>query len=102
MLAEPSNISHQYLLQIHWVWEYKQTTDVSWSAYTDTSDIVNSALMHGPDPCYKSQISVLTRRLTLEDDNREYRCYVRRGNRDYTEYAEILQVGTVVAQGNIT
>ena len=92
-----------HFLQIHWVWEYKQTRDVTWSAYTDTSDIVTSSSVPGssqPNVCYKRQTSTLTRRLTLEDDNRESRCYVRRDNRDYTEYAETLQVGAVDVPGD--
>ncbi|XP_070202956.1 uncharacterized protein [Littorina saxatilis] len=96
---------------IEWVWQYQQIDPnfpsgfENWQDYSiigdPTTDIVTGSLGASTSNCYKRQSSTLTRYLTLEDTNRQYRCYVN--NRDVTsqgvDHAQMVDVGTVTESG---
>ncbi|KAK7106647.1 uncharacterized protein [Littorina saxatilis] len=96
---------------IEWVWQYQQIDPnfpsgfENWQDYSiigdPTTDIVTDPLGASTSDCYKRQTSTLTRYLTLDDTNRQYRCYVN--NRDVTsqgvDHAQMVEVGTVTESG---
>ena len=70
-----------------------------WSVYDgNDTDIEDGTMV--PLTCYQRRVSILTRRLTEDDNNREYRCYIRRRQSQeafeiFDQYAGVHAVGTV-------
>ncbi|KAK7106632.1 hypothetical protein V1264_017863 [Littorina saxatilis] len=66
--------------QHNWVWEFKDKNDTDWQSYAvignPTADITESQPPSTHPTCYKHHSSSLSRRVTPEDSERQYRCYV--------------------------
>ena len=88
--------------QIEWQWEYKLSSDSTWTSYNpNSSDIWTSGLLHELTPAsegcggFDRQSSTLTRTLTEDDNDRTYRCYIRLDGLALLEFAAEKPVGTV-------
>ena len=86
-------------MQIQWVWEWRNTQpDLTsfWHAYDGNSADIQDGRTTQQDR-HQRQSSTLTRQLTVEDTNREYRCYVRRrqGQGTYTAYKQLAALYSV-------
>nr|UTK45923.1 YajC, Orf78, RCR, EphA2, ECSOR domain-containing protein [Crepidula fornicata] len=89
-----------YTNQISWVWEYRSQTNPSWMSYDGPASDIQPGFTSNRE-CYQEQTSILTRRLTLLDNGREYQCYVRRGGTSYARFADTHYVGTVTDDGTV-
>ncbi|XP_070201191.1 uncharacterized protein [Littorina saxatilis] len=90
--------------QHNWVWKFKDKNDTDWQSYAvignPTSDITQR-IPPSTDPCYKHHSSSLSRRLTLEDSERQYRCYVNgRVTGQGVDKAKVHPLGTLQAPGD--
>ncbi|XP_070202929.1 uncharacterized protein [Littorina saxatilis] len=89
--------------QHNWVWEFKDVNAANWQSYVKgnpTSDITQRQ-PPSTDPCYKHHSSLLLRRLTLEDSERQYRCYVNGSvTGQGVDKAKVHPVGTLQAPGD--
>ncbi|XP_076457449.1 uncharacterized protein LOC143291465 [Babylonia areolata] len=82
--------------EVDWVWQYRNTEpdDTDWISY-------NKGVETGPEeetgnPCIKRGSSTVKRRLSPQDTNRRYRCFVKkRGGVSFLEYAAVYDVGIV-------
>ncbi|KAK7106625.1 uncharacterized protein [Littorina saxatilis] len=86
--------------QHNWVWEFKDKNAADWQSYVTgnpTADFTQRQPAPSTNPCYThSYSSSLSRRLTLEDSERQYRCYVNGSVTDQGVYkAKVHPVGTV-------
>ena len=99
---EQANCYVQPPVYIDWVWQWRTTGNGAagvWTYYRGSA----SDAKDGPTTqhtCYQRRVSTLTRQLTLNDTNREYRCYVRcrRAQGPFTAFVDLAAtyvVGTV-------
>lgn len=99
------------ILQLEWIWQYQNGNRFpgveNWQSYSDigdsSADIQTDSSITTTNSCYRRQVSVLTRHLTLDDSDREYRCYVinngMSGSQDAEANAKVISVGTVSESG---
>ncbi|KAK7106630.1 uncharacterized protein [Littorina saxatilis] len=90
--------------QHNWVWEFKDKNAADWQSYAVIGNPTADITQRQPpstDPCYKHYSSSLSRRLTLEDSERQYRCYVNgRVTGQGVDKAKVHPVGTLQARGD--
>ncbi|XP_070203635.1 uncharacterized protein [Littorina saxatilis] len=88
----------------NWVWEFKDKNDTDWQSYAVIGNPTSDITQRQPpstDPCYKHHSSSLSRRLTLEDSERQYRCYVNgRVTGQGVDKAKVHPLGTLQAPGD--
>ncbi|KAL8566521.1 hypothetical protein ACOMHN_009735 [Nucella lapillus] len=89
--------------KIEWIWEYRTERappllSKKWLPYDNPSDITEGQTFK--KTCYELRSSILKRTLAVNDTDRVYRCYIKRNNIPFTQYAANLTVGSVTEGEN--